>query len=371
MKNLKITVDKNSRANETFREKRIGALLYQLGMRKKVSLYDEVVFQVASGLNILQIKNISLLSNLEQSALGIIKSAQITSSSDILFLTGLKPKFARPMYTMKHVLLLHLATTFKDINWPQTKKFITEYMAEHNVKYFFSDNKDFSYSKFINDYLSQIHPKNKIIIVFPSAAINNQELINKNKSNSIVLVQKDTLLSSDFKSIKLGNRYRLVQLENSDLALNSILENQTFEEKVDTTFNPSHISRISKPISLIDVQLIQNKEFVTNKVKEEYFNMNILIKFRDEWVSKLGDFHVLLSVNSENGNQFIQLCKLSSKKEQMKFNLERIIFPEGRYKIFMNISINKNIIWKLKPHINILVGTKDVTVSRTPYCIVE
>ena len=173
MKYQEVRLEQSEITAFSFRERRLQNLLSQILPSHKNVRSKTAQFIIYPGANLLEIKDKTIISELEQSLIGVMNRITERSENTPIVLSGSKPKFSRPLYRFDRVLTLHAMKLVGHVNKTLIKSEVKQYLADIISGPSFLDNKEFDFAEFIKFLVASNMPANKKIYVFDSVKIDD------------------------------------------------------------------------------------------------------------------------------------------------------------------------------------------------------
>lgn len=355
--NMKIVISQDP--NLTFKNKRNRAFFQQLSFQGIFKNEDKNSFQFdfSPGINVLLIKNQEIFACVYQSIMGIASNAEIECNQSIISLLGGKPKFPRPLYRGKLVLIYYLKMQLKSARVTEITKFVNNLFKTGDIGKYYKDFDAVNFKEILFQFLFEYSLKTDIIFVSDvSSALRLQKIANVN--TQIVLMirsQKRINLTplGQYNLIRLFENYTLFSTYE-----NLTLEPFDYEEYNDALFEDVH------DIDRCNVQLFPHFE----ELEDGLFGLKVelLIDF-----DELPPFSkILITINNLEHQRYVQsLTILNPSDSAYEANFSQLGFTRGIYTCFFSLMSGKKIISKVKYPMIFNIGDDPDQSGPPPYQI--
>lgn len=337
---------------EYTKNRRKKLLLDQLGIgdysskcREAASIYP------VKGYNNLCMKN----SAIYESVVSSLKNTQFRSGMEkICFVSLRKPKFTRPLYTFKYVLIYLLLQAFPKANFWNMLKFAWRYKLESKH---YIDQKNFDYECFYIDYLT-LH--GKAYDIYFSDSIRFLTRVHELFGASVSLVylsRSPYIFDHDTNLIRL----RKDEGEAIIVGTEKIYKNNYNEE----TSNKTEFAREIRVAPSQESFLINyNSLNLGNGLYA--FNFSVCL---GNVYKALNSSILLASVQDLEGNQYVKkiVSLVEEKKLTVHFKFDGVKFKSGAYLFNLKIANKDSIIHRLRFPIYLQTTLDSDIKSTTPY----
>lgn len=319
------------------RRKRL--LLDQMGLGDFSSQHKGTVsINPVPGFNNLCIKTPSIY----DAVISSLKNKNLYSGADrVCFVSLGKPRFVRPLYSFKYVLLHLLLQAFPGAGFWNAMKFIGNYKTESKH---YIDQNNFNYLDFYIDFLSLYGcSSNCYFSDSVKFLIRLRELLGT-ETCLVYLSRKPYMFDSD------TNFIRIYKDKNAELVVN----NECVPAK-----------KIEKSFPGDEQFLIDYK---SKNLGNGLYSFNFSICIGNTYKMRSPSM-IFASINSIEGNQFIQkIIKIDPQKQLIvHFEFAGVKFKQGTYLFFLNIANKDAVIRKIRLPIYLQTTLDPDMKSITPY----
>lgn len=362
MKYYEVRLEQSEISAFSFRERRLQNLLSQILPSQKNVRSKTAQFVIYPGANLLEIKDKTMISELEQSLIGVMSRIAERSGDTPIVLSGSKPKFSRPLYRFDRVLTLHAMKLSGNVDQTSIKSLVKKYLTGISSGPSFLDNKGFDFAEFIKFLVGSNMPTNKTIYVFDSVKIDRalcEDLCSQ--SNSLIFVRRTDRLPEVASKTKIGSRTRLTldfKIINKS-ALPVIFDNLPTSKKIGFSIKTINFSSQEKTLN-----------FLYGKESEVLHSLVVTVCLEGDLLDS-NNWQLRVSINHLNDHQFVQAAKKVTTSKTIKCHFSNLNFADGTYKLFVNLcSIDGGIIKHSYP-IYIKLGSNDAWSTQPPYAMDE
>lgn len=332
------------------KNRRTRLLLDQMGVGNFSTQYREVVsIYPANGFNNLCIKNPAIYDSVVSS----LKNTKSRSGTQkICFISLGKPRFVRPLYNFKYVLLYLLFQAFPYSEFWSLFKFTLNYKLESKH---FIDQKNFDYENFYIDYL-QMHGNCHEIYFSDSLQFLTRLQQLFGTSVALVYLSRSICIHGS-----VTNLIRIHKEEGKAIIVNNEKIYKYKEDELLVSMEPAKECGVP---ATEEVFLINYR---SDNLGNGFYSFNFSVCV-GHFYNEFNPTMLFASINSLESNQYIQKI-IPIKKEKLTYNFKfsGVKFMSGMYLFFLNIADKDSIIRKLRFPIYLQTRPDSDVKSVAPY----
>ena len=334
-----------------YKEQRNKAFFHQLFFRKVFNKDErtELSLDIINGINVIVVKDRDLFSRLNSSIVGTGLDVDILTELKYIALMGSKPKFPRPLYGTKLVLIYYLKMIFSSAKLKTIITFVNELVAESWFQKYFKDLNRVNYLDLSFLFLSYMG--NNVRLFFVNSIISAQT-VQKLVSGDVKIM---VLVNSEKKIKSIGQYNKIRIFKNMDVKCNLATKNIGRESEVIT-------NDCNTAINIgFTIYPLAAKSGATNKLS---------IKIEFENAIKIDNLKVIVSINDNDHNKYVQqITFLERDKKIFIISFDNLSFIDGIYTCFCSLMIEKKYITKNIYPLYIKLGDNPSYNSTSPYYI--